>query len=164
MELFPDEESARLYLEQRRWKGSPTCPECNSLSVYARKKKRAGMYDCRECGKHFSLRTGSIFEKSPIKLNKWIYALYAAMTSRNGISSMQLSTEIGVTQKTAWFMLQRIREACNGGSTEMFGIDGINIGVSDKNRHESKKLNAKRSGVGKQALDGKRQAYLKLTQ
>ncbi len=97
MQKFPDGETARNYLEERRWQGEVSCPECNSSEIYARKGKREGQFDCRECGKAFTVRTGTVFEKSPIPLNHWIYAIYALMTSRKGISSMQLSKEIGVT-------------------------------------------------------------------
>ena len=167
IQKFPDAESARLYLEERRWRGEVSCPECNSSSIYSRKGKRVGNYDCRECGKAFSVRTGTIFEQSPIPLNRWVYAIYVLMTSRKGVSSLQLSKEIGVTQKTAWFMLQRIREACGGNLEKLSGIievDESYTGSKESNKHKNKKLNAGRGTVGKQAMlrmrehDGKAKA------
>jgi transposase-like protein len=107
-ELFPNEEAARTYLEDRLWPNGPICPECKSgESVVSRPK---GFYRCNACEKFtFTVRTGTIFGRSHIPLHKWLYAMYLLVTSRKGISSMQLAKEIGVTQKSAWFMLSRLR-------------------------------------------------------
>jgi len=80
-------------------------------------KRKNGYYRCNACKKDFTVRTGTIFERSHVPLNKWYYAMYMLMTARKGISSLQLSKEIGVTQKTAWFMLGRLREACGNDVT-----------------------------------------------
>ena len=123
-ELFPDEESARneesarIYLEGRLWPSGPVCPDCKSgekvsaLGVCATRKP--GFYRCLECAFDFTVRTNTIFERSKVPLHKWVYAMYLLVTARKGISSMQLAKEIGVTQKTAWFVLGRLREACGG--------------------------------------------------
>ena len=108
--MFPDHESARAYFEVRRWPNGACCPVCGlSERITAR---RGGYYRCNRCKEDFTVRTGTIFERSHIPLHKWLYAMYLLVTSRKGISSVQLSKEIGITQKTAWFMLQRLREAC----------------------------------------------------
>lgn len=114
-EMFPDEEMARAYLEGRLWPEGPICPECKSGERITARK--AGYYRCNACpkdsvGQNFTVRTNTIFERSHIPLHKWLYAMYLVVTARKGISSLQLAKEIGVTQKSAWFMLQRLREAC----------------------------------------------------
>ena len=111
---MPDAEAARLYLEKRRWQGSSSCPLCGaSENITSRTGKRAGYYRCHDCAGEFTVRTGTIFERSHVPLNKWVCAMYLVVTARKGVSSLQLSKEIGVTQKTAWFMLERLREACD---------------------------------------------------
>lgn len=110
--MFPDEETARLYLEGRRWPNGPICPSCNSSERITVRKN--GYYRCNACREDFTIRTGTIFERSHIPLHKWVYGMYLLMTARKGISSLQLSKEIGITQKSAWFMLHRLREACGG--------------------------------------------------
>ena len=109
MQRIPNEDSARWYLEKRRWNGRISCPNCGSDSVYIRRGKRAGNYDCRGCVRVFSVRTGSVFERSRVPLNKWIYAIFEFVGSDHTISSLQLADQIGVTQKTAWSMLRRLR-------------------------------------------------------
>jgi len=124
MQLFPNNEAARLYIEKKRWNDHVKCPLCGSdEKITARGGKRTGYYVCKSCSKEFTVRTGTIFERSHIPLNKWLFAIYLFVTSRKGVSSLQLSKEIGITQKSAWFMLQRIREACgkDGGGL----LDGI---------------------------------------
>ena len=106
---FPDAESARVYFEERRWSKGVVCPHCEESERITKRKN--GYYRCNSCKEDFTVRTGTIFERSHVPLSKWLYAMYMLMTARKGISSMQLSKEIGVTQKTAWFMLQRLREA-----------------------------------------------------
>lgn len=110
-ELFPDEHSAREYLESRLWPDGARCPQCKSGDRLTR--RTGGFYRCNACQFDFTIRTGTIFERSHVPLHKWVYAMYLLVTARKGISSMQLAKEIGVTQKTAWFMLSRLREACS---------------------------------------------------
>ena len=89
------------------WPGLPTCQKSDRLTP-----RKNGYHRCNACKVDFNVQKGTIFGGSHIKLHKWIYAMYLLVTSRKGISSMQMAKEIGVTQKTAWFMLQRLREAC----------------------------------------------------
>jgi transposase-like protein len=115
-QMFPDEPTARLYLEGRLWPKGTTCPTCGGQDRITT-RKREGFYRCNKCQIDFTIRTGTIFERSHIPLHKWIYAMYLMVTARKGISSMQIAKEIGVTQKAAWFLLHRLRAACGGGRT-----------------------------------------------
>jgi len=113
--MFPDEAAARSYLESRRWPKGVRCPTCDSERITAR---AGGEYHhCNPCNADFTVRTGTVMERSKIALRLWLYTMYLMLTSRKGISSLQLSKEIGITQKSAWFVLHRLREACGNDPT-----------------------------------------------
>src|ERR1700680_4214742 len=145
-EMIPDQESARTYLEGRLWPNGPRCPVCGLGERITERK--GGFYRCNQCKEDFTVRTGTIFERSHIPLHKWVYAIYLLVTARKGISSMQLAKEIGITQKSAWFVLHRLREACGGKDlTKLQGIIEIDetfVGGKEANKHENKKLKAGR--------------------
>lgn len=157
-DLFPNAESARIYLEARLWPDGPKCLTCKSGERIT--KRAGGYYRCNACNLDFTIRTGTIFERSHVPLHKWLYAMYLLVTARKGISSLQLSKEIGVQQRTAWFMLQRLREACGKDLDKLRGqveIDETFIGGLEINKHERDKLKQGRGSVGKTAVLGMRE-------
>lgn len=139
-ELFPSEDAAIEYFELIRWLGEVQCPYCDSERVT--KLKQRPYYLCNYCRQKFTVRTDTIFARSHVPLQKWLYAMYLLETSRKGISSIQLAKSLGVRQATAWFMLHRLREACDVVAEPFSGtveVDETFVGGSKKNMHYSKK-------------------------
>jgi len=157
-ERFPTEDSCIEYLEKLFWGDElPQSPFDNTSKVYKCKNHK---YKCKNTGKYFNVRTGTMYDSSNIKLRKWFMAVWLVTTHKKGIASLQLAKDINVTQATAWFMLQRIRAAY--GIENCAQLDGIveadeaMVGGKQKNRHKNKRLQGTggRSTVDKDAVFG----------
>jgi transposase-like protein len=158
MDRIPDEPSAYKFLEQMRWGNDPFCPHCHSGNVVylnpadgSTRKTRTGsrssrrVWKCRDCRKQFSVLTGTVFHGTKIPVRTWIFVVFEMCTSKNGVAAREVERKYGVTNKTAWFMLHRIREAMKGDGLDMLGGEGhvvvadeTFIGGSRKNRHKPK--------------------------
>src|SRR6266496_5695045 len=153
---FGDAGICHEFLAAMRWPRGVRCPRCNSKKVGDLMKARR-IWNCRGCKKQFSVKVGTIFEDSPLGLDKWLPATWMIVNAKNGISSCELSRSLGVTQKTGWFMLHRIRLAMQDGSIEKFSgrveADETYIGAKARNLHKNKKT-GKRGMVGKTAVLG----------
>lgn len=140
-QTFSSEQVCIEYLESLKWGGIVVSPFDPESKVY---KCKNNQYRCKNTGKYFNAKTGTMFENSKISLRKWFLSIWLVTAHKKGISSLQLARDIGVTQKTAWFMLQRIR-SCFGieNNNELEGViecDETFIGGKNKNRHKDKKV------------------------
>lgn len=151
---FSDEEAAVKYLEQHRWNGIPMCPRCAGAEHY-RLKSKTQPYYCKSCRKNFSVRSGTIFTNSNVPLRTWFLAMWHVATSNNSVDTRQLSKDIGVTEKTAWFMLHRIRMVFKDDSATMFDaevqVDEVYLGPDKKKMSKERRKKAKKGSgcVGK---------------
>ena len=131
---FHDEQAAYDYVEARIWPNGATCPKCGErdrVSKMGGKSTRIGAYKCYQCRKPFTVKVGTVFEASHVKMNLWLQAIYMMCASKKGVSSNQLHRMLGVTLKTAWFMSHRIREAMRDGDLAPMGGDGGIVEVDE---------------------------------
>lgn len=148
--IFHDEEKAYEFVESRVWPEGPVCPHCGGfqrISKMKGKSTRIGTYKCYDCRKPFTVKIGTIFEKSHVKMHVWLQAIYLMTSSKKGISSNQLSRTLDVTLKTAWFMSHRIREAMRSGNLSPIG-NSSGIVEADETFIGNKKDKPKKRGRG----------------
>ena len=161
IQKFPDDATAEAWFEKNRWgeAGKPShCPKCGNTEKLNRVPSRKSTpYWCGACRSNFSVRVGTVMQRSHIPLNKWAIGIYLFSVSLKGVSSMRLHRDLGITQKSAYFMGQRLREAWSETMTNMAGpmeVDETFVGGKEKNKHKGKKLKAGRGTVGKTVVVG----------
>lgn len=157
-QYFSDEKTCHDFMTEMRWPNGVVCPRCDSKDIGKFIESRR-IWTCKGCKKQFSAKVGTIFEDSPLSLTRWLPATWLIVNAKNGISSCELHRALGVTQKTAWFMLHRIRltmqRGVNGG--KMRGIveaDETYIGAKARYMHKNRRTKVGDAGVAKTAVQG----------
>ncbi|NNC73652.1 MAG: IS1595 family transposase, partial [Sphingomonadaceae bacterium] len=167
--IFHDAEKARKHLESINWPEGPYCPHCGEVENVTRlkgKSHRPGLIQCNSCSKNFTVTVGTLFERSKVPLNKWLLATYLLSSSKKGMSAKQLERMLGVTYKTAWFMMHRIREAMKddsptgglGGQNKVVEADETYVGGKQRNRAH-KPVKKKMAVVSLVERDGKARSF-----
>jgi transposase-like protein len=154
--LFVDEDAAHAFIESKLWPDGPVCPRCGSAEAYkltakptSKRPVRPGVYKCKYCRKQFTVRIGTIFEDSHIPFSKWLMGLHLLTSSKKGFSALQLSRELGITVKSAWFLLHRVREAMRPTHPDQ-SLSGVveadETYVGGKPRHKGAKPGPRKDG------------------
>jgi transposase-like protein len=166
---FTDEAKAREFLEAARWPDGPVCPFCGQLDTVAKlggKSMGPGWYYCSGCRDKFTVRVGTLYGRSHIPLHKWLFATHLIISSKKGMSALQLSRMLGLSYKSAWFMCHRIREGMTpanslpiGGQSNVVEVDETFIGGKSKNRAYAKKEPKKHAVMTLVERDGESRSF-----
>ena len=162
IKMFPDDETAREWIEKQVWPDGPHCPKCGSLNIQHPIKHKTMTHRCRDCeGKtKFSVKTGTVMQSSKLGYQTWALAAYLVMTNLKGVSSMKLHRDLEITQKSAWHLAHRLRKAMDAGHSLFSGpveADETYIGGKRKNMPRSKRKGLTgRGATGKTAIAGLR--------
>jgi transposase-like protein len=160
--IFHDPDKAREWLEERIWKDGRVCPHCGVIgesTLMQGSTTRPGLYQCNACREPFTVTVGTLYERSKIPLNKWLAATQLLMSSKKGVSALQVGRMLAISPKSSWFMMHRIRESLRGTDLEPMGGEGKHIeadetyvGGKEKNKHVGKRKRGNIGGMGKEAV------------
>ena len=156
--MFPDDEAAERWFCETRWPDGIACPRCGSVKVQTGAAHKTMPMRCRDCRKRFSVRTGTAMQGSNLGYQTWAIAIYLLTTSLKGVSSMKLHRDLGITQKSAWHLAHRIRQAwaVNGETFEgPVEVDETFVGGKAANMHESQREKMRRSDFGQGSRRGR---------
>jgi transposase-like protein len=156
-DAIPGEDAAIAHFTSVRWRDGAFCPHCGGTKIYTFADKKT--HKCAACGSRFSIKVGTIFEDTKVPLRKWMFAIWMLTSHKKGIASTTLARDIGVTQKTAWLMLHRLREAAttksfNGPLGGTLEVDETFVGGNEKNKDASKRKGGTQGGAGKAVVFG----------
>lgn len=150
--LFPDDAAAEQWFVETLWPTGPHCPACGSTNIQARRSRKPQPYRCRDCRKDFSVRTNSLMHGSKLGLRTWVFAIYLLTTGLKGTSSMKLHRDLGVTQRSAWYLAHRIRQNFEVRGLPFAGpveVDETYVGGKRKNMSNAKRRQLAKEGAGR---------------